>query len=168
MRYYRSECLLTGWSDYIHPEGSRVFYNEEKVSPIGPSFWQLLNLDFQRVFTDSNLYDPNILTQLERYAKDLYNFLGIVQETLDEDVDVVFDLHPADPHDEDTSTRYDCKYYLVKHSTRTVFWLDDYDASEFPLWGEVLGVVSHSQVRKSAPFSCCLSKAKHKDAMQIT
>lgn len=109
------------------------------------------------MFTDNNLYDSNILIQLEAYSEHLNDFLRTVDRKLDDDVHIVFDLQAQeDPQVEDGKARqrYDCNYYLVKHTTRTVFWLDDYDAREFPMWDEVLGVESASQVRKSFPFSC--------------
>ena len=44
---------------------------------------------------------------------------------------------------------YDCNYYFVDHSVRTLFWLDAYDTSELG----ILPVVSSSHLSKPNVFS---------------
>ena len=88
---------------------------------------------------------------MEDYATVLYDHLDAVNKTLDDDVHIVFELMPwpeDEVKEERLSSKYICNYYLVKHGTRTVFWLDDFDASELPIWCEVSGVKSPALVRK--------------------
>jgi len=105
----------------------------------------------QRIFTEVDLFNEQIQRELEDYASILYGYLDAVKKTLDDDVHIVFELVPW-PEDEvkenEPLSHYICNYYLVKHGTRTVFWLDDFDASELPIWSEVSGVKSPAQVRK--------------------
>lgn len=98
-----------------------------------------------------DLFNGRIRLELETYATALYDYLRAVNRTLDEDVHIVFELMPwpEDELAEDGSlSHYICNYYLVKHDTRTVFWLDDFDASEIPVWNEVMGVEEPAHVRK--------------------
>jgi len=65
-------------------------------------------------------------------------------DQIDPDVHIVFNL--TAPRDEDDSSGGICRYYLVKHDNRKVFWLDEYDASNYPIWTEVLGAFSEEHV----------------------
>ena len=70
------------------------------------------------------------------------------------DVHIVFELKPSESGQEE----FDCNYYLIKHETRTVFWLDKFDASGLSIWSEVSGVKSATHVRKSrSPLKTILS-----------
>jgi len=84
---------------------------------------------------------------LDEYANVLHEYLTLFKPALDiNDVHIVFELKPRE---EDVgNSQLECRYYLVQHKTRTVFWLDNFDASCLPMWSEVSGVKSPTHVRK--------------------
>lgn len=84
------------------------------------------------------------------YATALHDHLAIIKKNLDPDVHIVFEVMPRLKEGaEQGKSKYICNYYLVKHSTMTVFWLDDVDAGDkFPIYFEVMGVESRTHIRK--------------------
>lgn len=106
------------------------------------------------MFTEANLFIGEIKREFEIYADAFHKRLERMEKTLDDDVDIVFELIPRGNNKSRNSlSKYTCNYYLVKHSTRTVFWLDRFDASKFAIWHEVPDVTSPSHVRKYSFFT---------------
>ena len=53
---------------------------------------------------------------------------------------------------EDDPNEYTCEYYIADHNTRSVFWLDVFEASWVPTWSMVKGVTNAGHVGK---WFCC-------------
>ncbi|KAJ7591053.1 hypothetical protein C8J56DRAFT_934551 [Mycena floridula] len=115
------------WTSVSHPEGARYFYHEDK-----------------RIFTDANVFDPPVYARLTSYIFKFEDFIRAYNIQLEEDVDIVFDLlEDPDCKGEDQH----CRYYMVAHRTRTIFWLDDFSAVDLPAWAEVRGVSCPAHIR---------------------
>ncbi|KAJ7593858.1 hypothetical protein C8J56DRAFT_925341 [Mycena floridula] len=109
------------WTAILHPEGAGYFVQEEK-----------------RIFTDANIFDPRIYARLTGYILKFEDYIRVYNIQLD-DVDVVFDLLEVADEGE-----HHCRYYMVAHRSRSIFWLD---ARELPVWYEVKGVTCPDHIR---------------------
>jgi hypothetical protein len=49
---------------------------------------------------------------------------------------------------EDVESPVACRYYLVNHKNRTIFWLDDFHYEWLPVWG-IMGVTEMAHLRQS-------------------
>jgi hypothetical protein len=96
---------------------------------------------FKRVLTDANLYDSRVLSEASQFIFHIFDYARSQDIQFAPDVDLVLDLTP----NEDGNTV--CGYYFANHTDRCVFWLDEFDANDFPAWREVAGATSHSHLR---------------------
>ncbi|CAA7270225.1 unnamed protein product [Cyclocybe aegerita] len=112
-----------GWAKHTHPEGARYFYHKEK-----------------RVYTDADLYDDDILTQAHEDLETMENFISKNHITLPENHDLVIDLR----YQEDKTIA--TTYYYVDHTSRTIFFLDTYEARNLYACYEILGCKTDSHL----------------------
>ncbi|KAL0061145.1 hypothetical protein AAF712_012065 [Marasmius tenuissimus] len=120
---FREKSLPYGWREFLHPEGPRYFVYEAK-----------------KIYTEANIHDPDILRHVKRLIAEFDEYIEKQNVTLPGDIDIAFDLQRKG----DTCR---CQYYIADHSTRTVFWLDEYRADKMQVWSEVTGVTKLTHIR---------------------
>ncbi|KAH9946754.1 hypothetical protein B0H21DRAFT_388772 [Amylocystis lapponica] len=150
--------IYSEWSACTHPQGALYFYHSEK-----------------RIYTDANLYDPNILIEIQAFIclvdkmvqetraepTAAPNSVDEANITKSEKMDLVLELNDSD----DGGHKW-C-YYFVNHTDRALFWLHDFDISEHVK--EVLGRKSPPHIKyeiekyywrhlRMFPHRCVLSK----------
>ncbi|TFK34470.1 hypothetical protein BDQ12DRAFT_738210 [Crucibulum laeve] len=112
-----------GWISCLHPEGARYFFHEQK-----------------RIFTDANLYDPNLLDHITTDIAIIYDFIRTQSIELAPTVDLVLDLVYDEEHE------LIDRYYFADHQSRTIFFLDEIDGYDLPAWHQIEGVTAHSHI----------------------
>ncbi|KAH9478558.1 hypothetical protein JR316_0009015 [Psilocybe cubensis] len=115
-----------GWLKYVHPEGLRYFYHEQK-----------------RVFTDADLFDSKILAQIMEDIELCENFITENAIRMPANIHLAMHLY----YKEDDPSIIENNYYYVDHDTRTVFFLDTYDPSNLFSWYEISGCRTDSHLR---------------------
>ncbi|KAK0459284.1 uncharacterized protein EV420DRAFT_313641 [Desarmillaria tabescens] len=113
-----------GWMPFVHPEGALYWFHQEK-----------------RTFTGVDLCDQEKLQTTMKYMDNIYEFIHAYNITMPANADLVFEL----VRDPDTGEQC-CAYYFASHDTRSVFWLDDFNAAYFNIWDGVKGVTEPSHV----------------------
>ncbi|KAG6333220.1 hypothetical protein ID866_5875 [Astraeus odoratus] len=96
----------------------------------GPESWSVENEpDVQRTFTDVEIYDEEICADVEHFAESLWNELEYEIKEKDPQDSLSFDevqlvVEPkADPQG------VLCCYYFVNPASRSLFWLDRWEAT---------------------------------------
>ena len=89
----------------------------------------------QHIFTDENLYDISEREELERFA----TYMSACWQIVDADYDLVLEVRDDD--DERKGHKVWC-YYFVNHTTKTIFWLEKYNACR--MIAEVKGITPAS------------------------
>lgn len=97
----------------------------------------------QRVYTDANLYDPKILSQLMEDIALCENFIHTGGLEMPTNIDLVMHL---DYKEEDPSI-IENNYYYVDHDSRTIFFLDTYDTGSLYSWYEISGYKTEAHLR---------------------
>jgi len=87
--------------------------------------------------------DPGLLRKIEQYVEEI-NKLKEISPSLREDWELVLELGKDDETDEPI-----CSYYFVRHSTRCMFWLHDFDLES--ILDELGGVTEGTHICESAP-----------------
>ncbi|RPD75534.1 hypothetical protein L226DRAFT_545397 [Lentinus tigrinus ALCF2SS1-7] len=100
------ENMPPDWVGYTHPEGRLYFHNPLK-----------------RIYTDTDVRDPKLLSILERFSAQIDEMVYERGLVLPPDHDLVLFLEWR----EISQNGYNWIYYFVDHSSRTLFWVDDYD-----------------------------------------
>ncbi|KAI0720666.1 hypothetical protein C8T65DRAFT_735621 [Cerioporus squamosus] len=100
------ENMPPDWVAYTHPEGRLYFYNPLK-----------------RIYTDTDVRDPKLLEILERFSAQIDEMVHERGLELPPDHDLVLWLEWR----RISQSGYNWIYYFVDHSTRTLFWIEDYD-----------------------------------------
>ncbi|KAK0220250.1 hypothetical protein IW262DRAFT_1011768 [Armillaria fumosa] len=113
----------------------------EKVSQCASNYHGAMICLLPRIFTDINLYDSDKLELITKFMVDMEDYIRAKGITIYPNVDLVFDLR-RDPRNGDIC----CAYYFASHDDRSIFWLDDFNATYFDRWGDVKGVTAASQV----------------------
>ncbi|KAF9568673.1 hypothetical protein CPC08DRAFT_746116 [Agrocybe pediades] len=131
----------TGWTRYIHLEGARYFYHKEK-----------------RICTDADLHDSKILSQTEENITIIEDFIYENNICMPEDSDLVLDVF----YDEETK-EVSTTYYYVHHPTRSIFFLDPYEAESLTAWHEVEGIRTQNHLRHEihAQYWYCIQLYPH-------
>lgn len=123
---FRSRVPPPGWKEYTHPLGALYFYHEEYVrsllssSPVKNSS----HLDVQssqRILTEAYLYDDATYQATMGFIHSIQTFLHHHEIKLESDTEIVLDITENDG--------FVCGYYLVSHTRRVIFWLDDFPTS---------------------------------------
>ncbi|KAJ8095935.1 hypothetical protein PM082_015156 [Marasmius tenuissimus] len=126
---FQQKQLPHGWREFLHPEGARYFLYEPK-----------------RIYTDADIYDPNILRHARRLINEFDDYTRKQSITLTKHMNVTLDMfyEEAEP---DGVDKCPCRYYIADHASRTVFWLDKFNADEMFVWSEVKGVRELTHIR---------------------
>ncbi|KAF9782854.1 hypothetical protein BJ322DRAFT_179603 [Thelephora terrestris] len=88
------------WTPLVHPEGALHWVN--KHDPI---------------YTDANMREPKLRQRIEEALEEMDNLMRVNFPPLPgDDWELVLELH-----------KNICSYYFVRHSTRCLFWLHEFD-----------------------------------------
>ncbi|KAL4261355.1 hypothetical protein AB1N83_008735 [Pleurotus pulmonarius] len=124
-----SENTLEGWKKHIHPQGATYFHYERKGK-----------VD---VFTDENLDDLKTRTTITSFIQSFDDYVSRDLQgnlrTSTESVELVLGL------EESGELEGLCGYYLADTSKHAIFWLDDFEAKNLRIWGEVPGVTEETR-----------------------
>lgn len=142
---FARDGLASGWKSYTHPEGVLYFFHKRL-----------------RIFTDADLYNPDICMQLHDHIIKLEDFMRANNLQLDPDVDTVLDFYLSE-----SGKIYWC-YYFASHKHRVVFWLDQFDAGALSAWQEVKGVTSASHLGHEIESQYWLHCQMYPNARKIT
>lgn len=104
----------------------------------------VLNPLDQRIFTDANLYDDDIHSQIHSDIDIIESFMCSHNIRRSPQDDLVLEMIRQDDGSIKTS------YYFANHSKRCIYFLDEFKASELEAWGEVQGATSPTHISK--PF----------------
>lgn len=140
---YQSESVPDKWVAYVHPEGARYFVHE-KVSQCTSNYHDAIlssRCFLPRIFTDINLYDSHKLELITKFMVDIEDYIRTKAINIHPNVDLVFDLR-RNPENDDIH----CAYYFASHDDRSIFWLDDFNATYLDRWDAIKGVTAASQV----------------------
>ena len=96
---------------------------------------------FKPIYTDTNMCNPDLLQKIEQYVEEI-NKLKDISPSIPADWELVLELGEDDETDESI-----CSYYFVRHSTRCLFWLHDFDLES--ILGELRGVTEKTHTRES-------------------
>ncbi|KAK0237921.1 hypothetical protein EDD85DRAFT_1004952 [Armillaria nabsnona] len=141
---FQTDTVPDEWLVYIHPEGARYFFRERKISECTGNYHDAMISSgclLPRIFTDINLYDLDEMELITKFMVDMEAYIRAKGINIDPNVDLVFDLR-QNPLDGNIC----CAYYFASHDDRSIFWLDDFNASYFDRWDQIKGVTSASQV----------------------
>ncbi|KAG7448692.1 uncharacterized protein BT62DRAFT_722057 [Guyanagaster necrorhizus] len=141
---FQSDPVPDGWAACVHPEGARYFIRERKMAPcIGNYHDSMMSSGclLPCIFTDANLCDPDKFELITKFMADMEDYIRAKGINIYPNVDLVFDLI-RDPDNGDIC----CAYYLASHEHRSIFWLDDFNATYFNRWDEVKGVTATSHI----------------------
>ncbi|SJK98585.1 uncharacterized protein ARMOST_01853 [Armillaria ostoyae] len=142
---FQTDTVPDEWVAYVHPEGARYFVRKRKVSPCTGNYHDAMISSGQcllpRIFTDINLYDSDKLELITKFMVDMEDYIRAKGINIYPNVDLVFDLR-RNPEDGNIC----CAYYFASHDDRSIFWLDDFNATYFDRWDEIKGVTAASQV----------------------
>ncbi|KAI9509036.1 hypothetical protein F5148DRAFT_814390 [Russula earlei] len=117
----RQDCAP--WIPATHPDGALYFYDRER-----------------RLFTDTDMHNPELREEIEHFHLYLQNILLVDQLTIPStNYDLVLDIMPA------PDKRIQWSYYYACHETRCLFWLDTYDG--IYMISELDGVDSPAHVK---------------------
>ncbi|KAF5371591.1 hypothetical protein D9758_003516 [Tetrapyrgos nigripes] len=120
-----------GWKQCLHTEGARYFCYEEK-----------------KIYTDANILDERTRRHAMTLIQQFTDYCNEYQVQLSSSTNIVFDLFDQYIKGKTPENDYfKCRYYLVDHENRSVFWLDEFEATEFETWQSVKGVTELSHLR---------------------
>ncbi|KAG7091401.1 hypothetical protein E1B28_010438 [Marasmius oreades] len=146
---FQTRRLPHGWKEFLHHEGARYFLYESK-----------------RIYTDADIYNPSVQQHARRLINEFDEYTRLRNIVLTPNMNVVFDMF----YDSEDDT-CPCRYYIVDHTTRSVFWLDKFDADQLQVWEEVKGVTELTHIRHAIesqywyhchlfPDSFCMGEAE--------
>ena len=87
--------------------------------------------------------DPDLAQKIEQYVKEI-NKLKEISPPLPVDWELVLELGKDEEIGEPI-----CSYYFVRHSTRCLFWLHEFDLES--VLDNLCGVTENTHIRESAP-----------------
>jgi hypothetical protein len=96
----------------------------------------------QRVFTEAYLYDNAFLSEIHSNLDDIEDFFRVHNIQRSPKDDLVLELIKQNDGKIETS------YYFANHEKRIIYFLDEFDACNLPVWPEVQGVTSPTQISK--------------------
>ena len=111
----------------------------------------------QKVYTESDLFDPNILHQVHEDIATIQislkdNHVDLFDTVLVLNVSYVEnEEEPGKPKLKNCDKDTQAIYHLADHQKRVVFFLDDFGANNLGAWWEIHNVTSETHLRKS----CC-------------
>ncbi|KAK1231013.1 hypothetical protein PQX77_005874 [Marasmius sp. AFHP31] len=95
----------------------------------------------QKIYTDADIYNPNVHRHATRLINEFEEYTQKQNIKLSNNMNLTLDMF----YEDDDSCP--CRYYIADHSTRTVFWLDKFNADEMDVWSEVKGVTELTHIR---------------------
>lgn len=129
-----------GWIRYAHPEGARYFYNEQ-----------------ENVYTDADLFDPEILRQTHEDIATIQNCLTNNNIDLSDANVLVLDVFYVEAEAEQQPDQQKAKnsksnviqtiYHFADHEQRVVFFLDNFEACQLYGWYEISNITSETHLR---------------------
>jgi len=87
--------------------------------------------------------DPDLLREIEQYHEEI-NKLKDISPSIPEDWELVLELGKDKETDEPI-----CSYYFVRHSTRCLFWLHEFDLES--VLDNLCGVTEDTHIREPVP-----------------
>ncbi|PBK80241.1 hypothetical protein ARMGADRAFT_1021025 [Armillaria gallica] len=141
---FQTDTVPDEWVACVHPEGARYFFRERKISECTGNYHDAMISSgclLPRIFTDINLYDSDKLKLITKFMVDMEDYIRAMGINIYPNVDLVFDLR-RNPEDGNIC----CAYYFASHDDRSIFWLDDFNATYFDRWDQIKGVTSAFQV----------------------
>lgn len=112
------------------------------------------------IYTDADMCDPALRQEIEESVRDI-NKLRYFLPPLPEDWELVLELEK-----DDETGEYFCSYYFVRHSTRCLFWLHEFDLESVLAYPSDVST-DKAHIRKSAPVSD-IHQTKHMTRLGIT
>ncbi|PPQ81490.1 hypothetical protein CVT25_015662 [Psilocybe cyanescens] len=134
--------LSPGWAQCTHPEGGIYFCNKDK-----------------RIFTDANIYDTLIFQQMLEDISTIEEFISTHSITLPRNCDLALDVTYNNACQEIQTV-----YYFVHHPSRSIFFLDNYEAP----WCELKGINSSSHLREELEAQYWLYLQLYPQAFEIS
>ncbi|KAJ8095951.1 hypothetical protein PM082_015172 [Marasmius tenuissimus] len=122
---FQDKRLPLGWKEFLHPEGPRYFLFEPK-----------------RIYTEADIYNPKILRHAKRLINEFDEYTRTRNLTLSSQMNLTLDMFYEEEDDTCPS-----RYYIADHASRTVFWLDRFDADQMHVWSVVKGVTEITHIR---------------------
>ena len=107
---------------------------------------------WQKVYTDADLFDPNILRQTNEDITTIQNCLDSNHFHLSDSIVLVLDVFYADAEGEEKNSNnkiIQTIYHLADHENRVVFFLDNFEASDLYGCSEIQNVTSETHLRKT-------------------
>ncbi|KAG8929753.1 hypothetical protein FRC02_005101 [Tulasnella sp. 418] len=105
----QQDGLPLGWYDYIHPEGAKYFYN--------PAL---------RLITPSDILKQDIWEFIVEAFRNMVESIKEKGRELPLSTEVYLELQSDASHGE-------CRYYLIDHNTRVVYWAEDISTEKLGL-----------------------------------
>jgi len=111
----------------------------------------------QKVYTDANLFDPEILRQTNEDITTIQNCLSNNNVHLSDSIVLVLDVFYAEAEGEEeegepkakNSNNIQTIYHLADHENRVVFFLDNVEATDLNGCHEIQNVTSETHLRKN-------------------
>jgi len=108
----------------------------------------------QKVYTDADLFDPEILRQTNEDITTIQNCLSNNHIYLSDSIVLVLDVfYPeaeAEGEEEQANKKFiQTIYHLADHANRVVFFLDHVEASDLNGCHEIQNVTSETHLRKN-------------------
>ncbi|TFK20560.1 hypothetical protein FA15DRAFT_759286 [Coprinopsis marcescibilis] len=121
INFNNEPALPEGWTKMVQPEGFPFFWHEQN-----------------RIITDSWIYEADIHGRLMGYIENIQADTRARDLLQTKDVNLVLQIVLVE-------NIWRCEYYFVNHSTRTIFWIEEFDISRFIT--EVKGKIQSSHIK---------------------
>ena len=107
----------------------------------------------QKVYTDADLFDPEILHQATEDIATIQNCLNNNHVPLSDSIVLVLDVFYAEAEEEEPGRPSNNRviqtiYHLADHENRVVFFLDNFEASDLRGCYDIQNVTSETHLRK--------------------
>jgi hypothetical protein len=108
----------------------------------------------QKVYTDADLFDPEILRQTNEDITTIQNCLSNNHVHLSDSIVLVLDVFYAEAEGEEAGRPSNNKviqtiYHLADHEQRVILFLDKVETSDFYIFGEIENFNSETHLRKN-------------------
>ena len=118
-----SDDIPAGWVQYINPEGQPYFYHNEMVCMTQLDCLKIFKLYLQAIITETWIVDPELFQPLDRFIEEINDF------TRSKNISF-HDTHLVLHCSLDNEGQAWCGYYYVCHTTRILFWLENFNIDE--------------------------------------
>ncbi|KJA18828.1 hypothetical protein HYPSUDRAFT_69618 [Hypholoma sublateritium FD-334 SS-4] len=125
MTVFNTSVTPPGWLRFVHPEGARYFYHEDK-----------------NVYTESDLTDCRVYKRLMNDIFRLERLISTFDKPLPKGASLMIDVSYEDVNKESLQT----EYYYADHDERVVFFLHPSDTYDMSCTYEVYGPKSYQHL----------------------